>query len=272
MTFCQAKRHLELPSAGSGNEGWELWVLPTTERPSVEKTDLKPQIQCLVQLQNLDIQIYALNNEKAAKPEQVRALELEFESKKQHLQELEKKALDLQKLKKDRELELGSKEDSAKKLQQQLYQLKTNKEYQSMLQQIQGAKADTSLIEEKILEVMVAADNLKLDLDQEKQRLQAEEKKLAVKKKELQDRVKEIDDRLAQLNAQRAQIVPGIEPAILKQYDRILSSREGLAIVLVKNNSCQGCNMSTPPQVINLIKMYETIITCEVCNRILYIE
>jgi predicted nucleic acid-binding Zn-ribbon protein len=119
---------------------------------------------------------------------------------------------------------------------------------------------------------MVAADSLKLDFDQEKLRLQGEEKKLAVQKNELQDRVKEIDDRLAQLNAQRAQIVPAIEPAVLKQYERILSSREGLAIVMVKDNSCQGCNMSTPPQVINLIRMYDSIITCEVCNRILYIE
>ena len=30
--------------------------------------------------------------------------------------------------------------------------------------------------------------------------------------------------------------------------------------------------MFVPPQVINLIRMYECIITCEVCNRILYIE
>jgi len=30
--------------------------------------------------------------------------------------------------------------------------------------------------------------------------------------------------------------------------------------------------MFVPPQVINLIKMYERIITCEVCNRMLYIE
>jgi len=59
---------------------------------------------------------------------------------------------------------------------------------------------------------------------------------------------------------------------MLLEYERILNSRDGLAIVTVKGNSCGGCNMLVPPQVINLIKMYEHIITCEMCNRILYIN
>jgi predicted nucleic acid-binding Zn-ribbon protein len=51
-----------------------------------------------------------------------------------------------------------------------------------------------------------------------------------------------------------------------------LQSKGGLAIASVKNNSCGGCNMFVPPQVINLIKMYDSIVTCEMCNRILYTE
>jgi len=66
--------------------------------------------------------------------------------------------------------------------------------------------------------------------------------------------------------------MPGIDRKILTQYERILNNRDGLAIVSVKGNSCQGCNMFVPAQVINLIKMYERIITCEVCNRMLYIK
>jgi hypothetical protein len=71
---------------------------------------------------------------------------------------------------------------------------------------------------------------------------------------------------------QRKQAVPEIDPKILSQYERILFNRDGLAIVSVKDNSCAGCNMFVPPQVINLIKMYERIVTCEICNRILYIN
>ncbi len=234
--------------------------------------DLKEQLRNLLELQTIDTEIYNLEAEKQAKPQETKALDDAFQAKKQGLADLEKKSLDTQKQKKDRELELASKEEGAKKLQAQLYSLKTNKEYQTMLQQINDAKADSSVIEDEILALMDQLDRVKADTDKEKQALQEEEKKFNQEKKKIQERIKEIDDRLAQLQGQRNQVMPGIDRKILTQYERILNNRDGLAIVSVKGNSCQGCNMFVPAQVINLIKMYERIITCEVCNRMLYIK
>jgi predicted nucleic acid-binding Zn-ribbon protein len=232
--------------------------------------DLKEQLRNLLQLQAIDTEIYNLRAEKEAKPQEIKALDDAFQAKKQGMADLEKKSLDIQKQKKDKELELASKEEAAKKLQTQLYSLKTNKEYQAMLQQINDAKADGSVIEDQILALLDQVDQVKSETENEKQALQQEEKKFNEVKKRIQDRVKEIDDRLATLDGQRNQVIPNIDKKILAQYERILTNRDGLAIVGVKDNSCQGCNMFVPPQVINLIKMYERIITCEVCNRILY--
>lgn len=234
--------------------------------------DLKSQISNLSKLQTIDSELYALRAEKESKPLEVKALETSFEEKKEHLAALEKQLLDLQKQRKDKELELASKEESTKKLQTQLYSLKTNKEYQAMLQEIDGVKADASVIEDKILELFEQTDSVKSETEQEKQKLKEGEKLFLDQKKKIEERIKEIDGCLAQLEAQRKQLMPDIEPKILAQYERILLNRDGLAIVSVKDNSCQGCNMLVPPQVINLIKMYERIVTCEVCNRILYIE
>lgn len=234
--------------------------------------DLKSQLNSLIQLQTVDSEIYALNKEKNTKPDEIKAIEANYEVKKQSLQNLEKAALDLQKQKKDRELELAGKEEGAQKLQSQLFQLKTNKEYQTMMQQIADAKADGSVIEEKILQIMEDMDKAKAEVDKEKQKLQAEEKIASDKKEKIQGRIKEVDDRLAQLEIQRKQNIPNIDPKVFTRYERILQNRDGLAIVTVKNNSCLGCNMFVPPQVINMIKMYDNIITCEMCNRILYIE
>jgi predicted nucleic acid-binding Zn-ribbon protein len=234
--------------------------------------DLKAQLGHLVHLQTIDSEIYILKSEKELKPKEIEAIDLAFLEKKKHLAALEEALLNLQKQRKDKELELASKEENIKKLQTQLYQLKTNKEYQAMLQQIEGEKANSSVIEDSILQLFDQTDKIKNDIAQEKQKLQEEEKVSSEQKKNIQQRIKEIDDRLAQLEAQRKQILPDVEQKMLVQYERILHNRDGLAIVSVKDNSCQGCNMYVPAQVINLIKMYERIITCEVCNRILYIE
>ncbi|MDD4980535.1 MAG: C4-type zinc ribbon domain-containing protein [Candidatus Omnitrophica bacterium] len=234
--------------------------------------DLKTQIGCLVNLQTIDSEIYTLKNELASKPKEIEVIDAAFAEKKQHLAGLEANLLNLQKQRKDKELELASKEEGIKKLQGQLYQLKTNKDYQAMLQQIAGEKANSSVIEDGILGIFEQSDKIKNDITREKEKLQEEEKSSQEQKKAIQDRSKEIEERLVQLEAQRKQVLPNVERKMLAQYERILQNRDGLAIVSVKDNSCGGCNMFVPPQVINLIKMYERIITCEVCNRILYIE
>ncbi|MFA6129820.1 MAG: C4-type zinc ribbon domain-containing protein [Candidatus Omnitrophota bacterium] len=233
--------------------------------------DLKTQIIGLVKLQEVDSQIYALENEKESKPLEFKAIEEAFEAKKQNLSLLEKNSLELQKQRKEKELELATNAEAVKKLQSQLYSLKTNKEFQTMLQQIADAKADGSLIEEKILISFEDSDKIKAQIDQENIKLKSEEKVFLDKKKDIELRIKEIDERLNQLQAQRKQIAPGVDPKMLAEYEKILSSRDGLAIVTVLDNSCGGCHMLVPPQVINLIKMYEHIVTCEVCNRIFYI-
>lgn len=234
--------------------------------------DLKAQINSLIQLQTIDSEIYALRYEKESKPNEIKALEGSFEEKRQHMADLEKISLDLQKQRKDKELELASKEEAIKKLQVQLYQLKTNKEYQAMIKEIDGLKADASVIEDNVLQLLEEIDKAKNGIASFKQKLQEEERIFNEQKKNIQDRIKQIDERLAQLEARRIQIIPQIDAKILSQYERILLNRDGLAIVSVSNNSCRGCNMFVPPQVINLIKMYERIVTCEVCNRMLYIE
>lgn len=234
--------------------------------------NLKAQLSKLIELQKLDSQVYALGLKKQSMPEEIKAIEAVFESKKQNLKNLENSFLELQKQKKEEELNFASKEEGAKKLQGQLFQLKTNKDYQAMLHQIADAKADGSVIEDKILQIMENMDKVKADIEKEKQALVKEEKVFNEDKIKIQDNIKEIDDSLRQLEAQKKQIMPNIEQNIYAQYERILHSRDGLAIVTVKNNSCQGCNMSVPHQVINLVKMYEHIVTCEMCNRMLYIN
>lgn len=234
--------------------------------------DLKTQMISLVKLQELDSEIHVLENEKAASPQKIKTLEDAFEFKKQDLVVLENKSLDLQKQRKEKELELATNAEGVKKLSGQLFSLKTNKEFQLMQQQIADAKADGAVIEEKILIFFEEADKIKAQIDLKNLELKGEENIFSQQKKLVESRNEEIKGRLSQLDAQRKQIIPDIDQKILQVYERILHSRDGLAMVAVKDNSCGGCHMLVPPQVINLIRMYERIITCEVCNRILYIK
>ena len=238
----------------------------------MQTVNLKDQITKLVQLQGIDKEIYSLRDEKEAKPAELQKLDAFLEEKKKGLADAEKEMQNLLKAKKDQEIELGTKEEATKKLQSQLYQLKTNKDYAAMLQQIGGSKADASMIEDRILEILDKIDAQKSRVEQEKKTLQDEEKNIGGEKGKVQARVKEIEEKLAQLQISRDKLQPGIDHKILSRYEKVMLNRGGIGIAPVKNDMCGGCNMFVPAQTINLIKMYETMITCEMCQRILYLE
>ena len=234
--------------------------------------DLKKQINWLMKLQAIDRKIYSLQQEKKNAPLILKDLEEAFTKKKENLAHLDEKGLDLLRQRKAKELELASREEEVRKMQAQLYQLKTNKEYSAKLKEIETAKADSSVLEDAILVLLEEADKLKNEINKEKDFLSEEEKKTNAEKQKMDLRSKEIEDKLPQLYSQRSQITEQVNPAILAKYEKVLTNRDYLAIVKVENNACQGCFLNVPPQVINRIKMYDNLVICEVCQRILYIE
>lgn len=233
---------------------------------------MRDQMKHLYGLQTIDAEIYRLRTELEEKPKLVEELRNKFEEKKANLSALEEKSKHIQVKRKDKENELGSKEEAIKKAQTQLYQIKKNEEYQAMLREIGGLNADKSILEEEILKYFDETDAVKNEIEKEKGVLAEEEKVFNQQKKEVDDRIKEVNDRLAVLEGQRNQIIPNIDKKILVQYERVLKNREGLAMVPVKDNACQGCFLNVPPQVINEIKLKKNLVVCEACARILYLE
>jgi predicted nucleic acid-binding Zn-ribbon protein len=59
---------------------------------------------------------------------------------------------------------------------------------------------------------------------------------------------------------------------VLARYDRIIKSKDGLAVVTVTGESCQGCFRILPSQVIHEIRTKKELVCCGSCARILYIE
>lgn len=233
-------------------------------------TAFADQIKSLVELQSVDSDAYLLKKELAAQPAVQKKLEAEFEAKKVHLKKAEEDLRHAQSKQKDKENDLASKEEKIKKLQVQLYSLKSNKEYQAMELEIKGLKADNSVLEEEIIRQIDAVDEVKKKVAQEKEQVAGEEKKFKDELEVLKKRAAELTAQVAALDEKRKSFIANVDPKVLPQYERILQKREGLAIAPVKKSSCGGCNMELPPQMINEIRMQDKLIFCESCSRILY--
>jgi predicted nucleic acid-binding Zn-ribbon protein len=238
----------------------------------VTSVSIKEQLKKLVELQKLDFDIYALKRDLEEKPAKVEELKAQFEATKATLKQLEEKLKAVQVDQKNFELDLKQKEDLIVKADQSLGVLKTNKEYQAKLYEIENYKADKSIIEEKLLLLFDDIEAVRKTIDQEKTVVAGEEKKYLEQKKIVDDEIAVTKDRVKVLEGQRNQLVPGVHPDFLRRYEKILQNKDGLAIVPIKNQACGGCFMHVTEQVLNNIRMHENIVHCDMCARMLYIE
>lgn len=238
----------------------------------MQKVNVEEQLSQLMKLQALDTQLYRLRRDREAKPKLIEELKARRNEEEAAVKAIEEKLKANQIKRKQMELDLSSKEDGIKKLQTQLYQLKTNKEYQTMQHEIEGQKADNSRIEDGILTLMEEAENLNRDLAKEKTLFGDAEKHLNEDKKEIEAEIASLGGSISALEAQRNEITALVDKKVLAHYEKVLANRDGVALSAVKSHSCQGCFMNLPPQVINEIKMKDKMVTCESCARILYIE
>ena len=84
-------------------------------------------------------------------------------------------------------------------------------------------------------------------------------------------RMAELEAKIGELRGERNKLATAVKPDVLKRYSAI-RMRRGLAVVAVKNGTCQGCNMNIPPQLYIILQRGVSIETCPSCSRIIYWE
>ncbi len=234
--------------------------------------NLEEQIKLLVELQGLDTQIFRSERELASVPDELKRWDEGFKERTINLKRLEDGVKMLQVKRKEKEVDLESKEGNIKKLQTQLYQVKTNREYSALEQEIGRIRADDSIIEEEIIKLLDEIDLENQKIVKEREDLKKEEDDLSERKKKREAEASVVRAELARLKTHRTEIASRVNKPILAKYERIVRSKDGLAVVPAVNETCQGCFRMLPPQVINEIRMKDEIILCDNCARILYIE
>jgi hypothetical protein len=174
------------------------------------------------------------------------------------------------KKKKEKEGLLDEINEKIRKLRGRTSEIKTNKEYQAHLKEIEAVETQQRGVEEEVLFLMEAVDTAQRELKGDEGKVKIEEERIEAFKKKLEEEVGETEKELDALKLQREQLVKGIEGELYHLYVQLLETKRGLAVVETRGEVCQGCYMNIPPQLFVEIKKNEKIIQCPQCNRILY--
>jgi predicted nucleic acid-binding Zn-ribbon protein len=233
---------------------------------------VKKQLQLLWKLQTVEQQIEEAQSKKVAYPlelERLQALlkaqEVKQEEEKRRIEELEKERMSM-----EGELELEN--ERIKRSQLKLLEIKTNKEYQALLKEIEMGKEHNSQREEEIIRMLEEIDQLKTDYASTVERTLAGKKEIDEKTAQVKNQMVKVEHDIAQWDQNREEIIKELDPDLLKRYNMLKDKRNGIAVVLVKNEGCQGCYVNIPPQLYNEVQKNKEIILCPNCNRILYWE
>jgi uncharacterized protein len=224
----------------------------------------------LKEIQEWDKEIYSCREALEESPLELDQVKQDLEEAQAVLDERLKALQKLQLQQKEKEVELESKEENVKKYEGQLSQIKTNKEYTSLQTEIKSLKADNSLLEEAIIEFIDNVEALKREVEVEKKEVNAREEALNKKSKEVEDQSKVMKQKIEELNKLKEDKVKQVDPEIAARYEQIVRSKRGLALIQVQGEACPACQFQLRPQIINEIKLKESIVACENCSRILY--
>jgi predicted nucleic acid-binding Zn-ribbon protein len=231
---------------------------------------LKKQIALLIDLQKIDQDIRTLNTKKQTLPEKAKELDQDFQARKDKMEEEQKGLEGLNKLHKEKESELKQGQEKLRKAKERLLEVKTNKEYQAMLTEIETVENLNGRTEEEILILYDRIDEKKgvvkgheKDFEQYRGGYEADRKKI-------DEELASIDGELERQKKKFADLVPSLKPDLLRRYEMIKLRRNGIAVVPARNAVCSGCNMNLPPQLYNELQRSEELICCPNCNRIIY--
>ncbi len=231
---------------------------------------MNEQLKLLIDLQSADDDIDGLKKNLAAIPVQIDRLRAGYQ-KEQKLLETLKAEIDVgAKERRAAERELEGYEEKIKKVKEQQFMVKTNKEYQVILHELQGMEEKKGQYEEKILTIMEQAGegDAKIKAQEskvagEKVVFQAQESKLLAEKAGLENSLKEAEDL-------KAGVVARIDKENLRTYMKLRDFHKGRAVAAVVEGICQGCHITLRPQKFQEVKMNDGVQTCDECKRIVY--
>ena len=229
-----------------------------------------PVLERLLVLQDRDRRIAQLKAERTRIPEHVVAADQQLKSESNNLNSLREEAKHVETERKKLELDAESRRGQITKYKTQLFQIKSNTEYQALLKEIARVEQEVDEVETHELELMERLDKLQPALKQEQGLLKEVTAKTEAEKVDLQKRAGVIEAELAQLQAERQKLVQEVDVDALSRYNRLMRSKNDFAIVPIRNGNCGGCHLHIPPQLVHNAKHGDELISCDYCGRILY--
>ncbi|MDD4051585.1 MAG: C4-type zinc ribbon domain-containing protein [candidate division Zixibacteria bacterium] len=226
-------------------------------------------LELLLKLQNIDYDLGELERSKEYIPDMMDNLRREIDDSRQRL-ELTREGLSKAQLEqKDAELQLTERQERLRKLQERMMAIKTNKEYDALVSEIDQVKREIGTLENRAMELMGFIENHEKEIRGYVEKAEAVAGANTEQLNSLQQQIDSVGNKVDEKTHERHSLVSQISKQTMLVYERIHRGKGGAVVVSVKKRACGACYKALPPQRIQEIKIGDRIITCDSCGRML---
>ena len=231
---------------------------------------MKKELGNLLELQDIDLRIRKLNEEIAKGYGDLDERQGVIDARREEAADLAERLEVVEKEKSDVENELEEETIRLKTRQTKLMNVQTNREYQSLLKEIEGTKADNKRREEEIIRYTEIAEAMVAKIEELNNTSDAEEGLLSDEKSKVESLAKDLEKQKKDIDKARETKAGKVKGPVYKRYEQLRERRNGMAIVGVTEGVCQGCFMNIPAQQFNEVLRGDQLHTCPTCQRMMY--
>lgn len=231
----------------------------------------REQIVSLVNLQQIEIETSSVKTKIRNVDQRLEKLDDRLRDFKQVIEKQEFVINELNQKYRDYETDVRMNLDAIKKSEAKLSSVKTNKEYQAFLKEIDDIKEKNSKLEDDMIDFLDRIEEAENTLNAKKTEYSELQTRLNNEKETIQKETEEGKRQLEDLDEQFKTVAAGIDAALLATYNKVKAlQNNAIGIVAVTDAVCQGCNMNIPPQMYNELQRADSLKKCPICDRIIY--
>lgn len=231
---------------------------------------MNTQLQHLIELQKFDLRIFQILDQQKKTPDLLQAAEAPLRELQGRLRVLTQEEESLSKQRRNAERDLSLQDEQLQKIRARLSELKTNKEYQAHLFEIELARKKKDSLEEAVLEMMERLDQNAKAKQELEQQIEEARKIFETEKAKLESQSANLTAEMVELDQRQKQLSESLDRSLLSRYNRLKTLRKGFAVAEVRDGVCIGCRLQLPPQLVAEVRRGEQLLDCSYCHRILY--
>lgn len=231
---------------------------------------MKEAIKNLMDLQAIDLDVQKIDEKMADGHGELLKKKKEIEQGHEAISDYKEQFEVGEKRRRELEATITDEAERIKDRQTKLMSIQTNREYQSILKEVEDTKLANQQREEELTLLLEQSELIQKKIEEISKRCAEQELQLEEESKRVAQEAAKLEADKLKITKTREAQAKKVDAKYLTRYEMLRTKRNGLAVTGVTRGVCRGCNMNIPPQMFNMLLREQELLTCPTCNRMMY--